>query len=175
MIHIVKAMVFPVDTYGCEVSDHKEGCEQKKRIDAFKLWCWKRSLRVPWTVGDQTNQCYRKSILNIHWRDSCWSRSSNTLATWYKELTHWERPWCWKRLKAWGNGDNRGWDGWIVLPTQWTWVWASSKDMVKDREAWCAAIHRVTNSQTRLSDWTTTKTSTLRRRKTGLRVDVRVC
>ena len=47
------------------------------------------------------------------------------LATWFKELTHWKRPWCWKRLKA-GEGDDRGWDGWMASPTQWTWVWASS-------------------------------------------------
>ena len=51
----------------------------------------------------------------------------NTLATWCKELTHWKRPWCWERLKAGGEGDNRGKDGWMAPLTQWTWVWASSK------------------------------------------------
>ena len=55
----------------------------------------------------------------------CWSWSSNTLATWYEELTHWKRPWSWERLKA-GEGEDRGWDGWMASPTQWTWVWASS-------------------------------------------------
>ena len=50
----------------------------------------------------------------------------STLATWCKELTHWERPWCWERLKAGGEGDDRGWDGWMASPTQWTWVWVSS-------------------------------------------------
>ena len=55
-----------------------------------------------------------------------WSWSSNTLATWCKELTHWKRPWCWKTLKAGGEGDNRGWDCWMASPTWWTWVWASS-------------------------------------------------
>ena len=53
------------------------------------------------------------------------SWSSSTLATWY-ELTHWKRPWCWERLKAVGEGDDRGWDGWMASPTQWTWIWASS-------------------------------------------------
>ena len=43
-----------------------------------------------------------------------------------EELTHWKRPWCWERLKARGEGDNRGWDGWMASLTQWTWVWASS-------------------------------------------------
>ena len=47
------------------------------------------------------------------------------LATWCEELTHWKRPWCWERLKAEGEGDNRGWDGWMASPTWWTWVWAS--------------------------------------------------
>ena len=49
-----------------------------------------------------------KEILNIHWKDWCWSWSSNTLATWWEELTQWKRPWCWERLKAGGEGDNRG-------------------------------------------------------------------
>ena len=57
-----------------------------------------------------------KSILNIHWKDWCWSWNSNTLATWCKELTHLKRPWCWERLKAAGEGDDRGWDGWMASP-----------------------------------------------------------
>ena len=48
------------------------------------------------------------------------------LATWCKELTHWKRPWCWERSKAGGEGDDRGWDGWMTSLTQWTWVWVSS-------------------------------------------------
>ena len=48
------------------------------------------------------------------------------LATWFKELTHWKRPWCWERQKAGGEGDNRGWDGWMASPTRWTLVWANS-------------------------------------------------
>ena len=59
-------------------------------------------------------------------RTSCWSLNSNTLATWCEELTHWERPWCWERLKAGGEGDDKGWDGWMASPTRWTWVWVSS-------------------------------------------------
>ena len=55
-----------------------------------------------------------------------WSWSSNALATWYEVLIHCKRPWCWERLKAGGEGNHRGWDGWIASPTQWTWVWESS-------------------------------------------------
>ena len=58
-------------------------------------------------------------------QDWCWSWNSNTLATWWEELTHWKRPWCWERLTA-GEGDDGGWDGWMASLTQWTWVWINS-------------------------------------------------
>ena len=61
----------------------------------------------------------------LHWKDWCRNWNSNTLATWCEELTHLKRPWCWERLKAGGEGDDRGWDDWMASPTQWTWVWAS--------------------------------------------------
>ena len=77
--------------------------------------------------GDPTCPSQRKSVLKIHWKDRCWSWNSNTLATWCKELTHLKRPWCWENLKAGGEGDNRGWDGWMALPIQWTWVWVNSR------------------------------------------------
>ena len=63
---------------------------------------------------DQTSQFKRKSILNIHWKDWCWSWSSNTLVTWCKELTHLKRPWCWERFKAGRDGDDKGWDTWMA-------------------------------------------------------------
>ena len=75
--------------------------------------------------GDQTSQSQRKSTLHIHWKDRCWSWSSSPWATWCKELTHWKRSWCWKRLRAGGEGGSRGWDGWMASPTQWTWVWTN--------------------------------------------------
>ena len=56
--------------------------------------------------GNQIGQSQRKSVLNILWKSWCWSWSSNTLATWCKELSHWKRPWCWERLKAGGEGDD---------------------------------------------------------------------
>ena len=59
-------------------------------------------------------------------KDWYWSWNSNTLATWCEELTHWKRPWCWERFGAGGEGDDRGWDGWMASPTRWTWVWVNS-------------------------------------------------
>ena len=76
--------------------------------------------------GDPISPSQRKSVLGVHWKDWCWSRNSNTLATWCKELTHWERHWCWERSKAGGEGVNRGWDGWMASLTQRTWVWVNS-------------------------------------------------
>ena len=76
--------------------------------------------------GNPTCPSWRRSVLRVHWKDWCWSWNSNTLATWCEELTHLKRPWCWERLRAGGEGDNRGWDGWMVSPTQWTWVWVNS-------------------------------------------------
>jgi len=85
---LVKAMVFPVVTYGCESwTINKAECW---RIDAFELWCW------------------RRSVLGAHWKDWCWSWNSNILTTWCEELTHLKRPWCWEILKAGGQGDDRG-------------------------------------------------------------------
>ena len=75
------------------------------------------------------------------------------LATWCEELTYLKRPWCWERLKAEGEGDDSGWDGWIASPTQWTWVWVNSRSWWWT-EAWHAAVHGVIKSRTWLSDWT---------------------
>ena len=81
------------------------------------------SLGLQW---DPTSPFWRISVLGVLWKDWCWSWNSNTLATWYKELTHWKRPWCWESLRAAGEGDDRGWDGWMASPSQWTWVWVDS-------------------------------------------------
>ena len=120
----VKAIVFPVFMHGCESWTIMKA--EHWRIDAFKLWCWRRLLRVPWTARRSTQSILKKSTLNIHWKDWCWSWNSNTLATWCKELTHWKKPWCWERLRAGEEGDDRGWDGWMASLTQWIWVWANS-------------------------------------------------
>ena len=117
-------MVFPVVMYGCEIWAIKAaGCW---RIDAFELWCWRRLLRVPWTTRRSNQSILKGSSPKYSLKDWCWSWNSSTLATWCKELTHVKRPWFWARLKAGGEGDYRGWDGWVASLTQWTWVWVSS-------------------------------------------------
>ena len=118
-------MVFPV-MYGCESWTVKKA--ERQKIDAFELWCWRRLLRVPWTAR-RSNQSILKEIspgcslgglmlkLKLH----------NTLATSCEELTHLKRPWCWEGLGAGGEGDDRGWDGWMASPTRWAWVWVNSE------------------------------------------------
>ena len=106
--------------------DHKEGWVPKN-------WCFwtvvleKGLLRVPWTAR-RSNQSILKEIrMIIHWKDWCWSWNSNTLAIWCEELTHLKRPWSWERLRAGGEGDNRGWDGWMASLSRWMWVWVDSR------------------------------------------------
>ena len=124
-VHIVKAMAFPVVIFGCESWTIRK--VEHRRTDVFILWCWRKLLRVPWTAK-RSNQSVLKEInLNIHWKDWCWNWSSNTLATWCKELTYWKRHWCWEKLKAGSEGDDRGWDGWMTSSTQWMWVWANCR------------------------------------------------
>ena len=91
-LRIVKAMVFPVVMYGCESWTIKKA--EHQRIDSFDLWCWRRLMRVPWGARRSNQSIPRKSVLNIHLKDWCWSCSFNTLATWCEELTPCKRPWC---------------------------------------------------------------------------------
>ena len=104
-VHLVKTMVSPVVMYGCESwTIKKAGCW---RTDAFELWCWRRLLRVPWT-SRKSNQSILKEI-----SPGC------SLEGLMLKLTRLKRPWCWERLRAGGEGDDRGWDGWMVSLTQW--------------------------------------------------------
>ena len=120
-VHLVKPMVFPVVMCGCESWTVKKA--ECRRIAAFELWCWRRLLRVPWTAR-RSNQSILKEISP---GTSLEGRNSSTLATSREELTHWKRLWCWEGLGAGGEGDDRGWDGWMISWTRWTWVWVNSR------------------------------------------------
>ena len=134
-IHIVKVIVFPVVIYGCESWTIKNA--EHRSSGGSELWCWTRLLRVPWTARGSNQSILKEISPEYSLNDWCWSWNSNTLASWCKEPTHWKRPWCWKKLKAEGEGDDRGWDGWMASPTWCTWVWASS------RSWWWAGKHAV--------------------------------
>ena len=93
-------------------------------------------------------------MLRVHWRDWCWSWNSNTLATWCGELTHVKRPWCWERLRSGGEGDDRGWNGWMASPTQWTWIWVDSGSWWWTGRPSMLQSPGLAKSRRRLSDWT---------------------
>ena len=123
-VRLVKAMVFPEVMYGCESWTIKKA--EHWRIDAFELWCWRKLLRVSWTAK-RSNQSIVKEI-----SPGC---SSEVLMLKLKlqyfghlmqRVGSWEKTLCWERLRAGGEGDDRGWDGWMTSPTQWTWVWVNS-------------------------------------------------
>ena len=103
-----------------------------KESQVPKDWCFwtvvlEKTLDCPLDYKGIKPLSPKENVLNIHWKHWCWSWNSNTLATWWEELTHLKRPWSWERLRAGGEGDNRGWDGWMASPTQWTWVWVGSE------------------------------------------------
>ena len=76
--------------------------------------------------GDPTCPFWR-SALGFLWKEWCWGWNSSTLATSCEELTHWKRLWCWEGFGPGGEGDDRGWDGWMASLTRWTWVWVNSR------------------------------------------------
>ena len=130
----IKEMVFPVVMYGCESWTVKTA--EHWRTDAFELWCWRRLLRVPWT-SRRSNQSILKeispgcSLENELWKSSFGKGMILKLKLQYFghlmwRVTHWKRLWRWEGLRAGGKGDDRGWDGWMASPTQWTWVWVNS-------------------------------------------------
>ena len=121
---LVKAMVFPVVIYECESWTIKKA--EHQRIDGFELWCWRRLLRVPRTARRFNQSILKEISLECSLEGLMLKLKLQYFGHRCKELTHWKRPWCWERLKAWGEGDNREWDGWKASSTQWTWVWINS-------------------------------------------------
>ena len=123
-VHLVKAMVFPVVMYGCESWTVKKA--ECWRIDAFELWCWRRLLGVPWTAR-RSNQSTLKEInsgcslvglmlkLKLQYFGHLMRRTGSL-----------EKTLMLGKIEGRGEGDDRGWDGWMASPTQWTWVWVNS-------------------------------------------------
>ena len=140
-----------------------------KECWAPKNWCFwivvlEKTFESPLDCKE-SQPSYRKSVLNIHWKDRCWSWNSSTLATWCEELTHWKRPWGWERLKAGGEEDDRGWDGWIASLTRWTWVWATLG--VGGGQAYCSPWGCKESDITECLDWTELKGRLKKEREIG--------
>ena len=128
-VHIIKATVFPVVIYRCESWTIKKA--ECQRIDTFELWYWRRLLRVPWTtrrssqsIWKEINPDYSLDGLMLKLKLQYFGHLMQRALE--KHWTHWKRPWCWERLKAGGEGDERWWDSWMASLTQRIWVWAIS-------------------------------------------------
>ena len=99
---------------------------ERRRIDAFELWYWRRLLRVPWTAK-RSNQPSLKEISPEYSLEGLMLKLKfQYFGYLIGRLTHWKRPWCWERVKV-GEGDDRGLDGWMASPIRWAWVWACSR------------------------------------------------
>ena len=151
-VHLVKAMVFPVVMYGCESWTIKKA--ECRRMDAFELWCWRRLLRVPWTAR-RSNQSMLKEI------SSRYSLEGLMLKLKLQYFGHliWRADSFEKTLLL-GKIEGRRRRGrqrmrWLYSITDLMDIGLGGlRELVIDREAWHAAVHGVTNSQTQLSDWT---------------------
>ena len=143
-------MVFPVVMYRCESWTIRKA--ERWRINAFELWCWRWLLSIRWTARRSNQYILKEISLEYSLEGLMLKLKINSLSTWCEELTHyyvdiWQSQYnivklknkikiclkkkkrliCWERLKAGGERDNKEWDGWMASPTQWTWVWASSR------------------------------------------------
>ena len=118
-------MAFPVVTYGCESwTIKKVKCRQ---IDAFELWCWRRLLRVHWTAR-RSNQSILKEISPEYSLEGLMLKLKlQYFGHLMRRTDSLEKTLMLGKIKEGREGDNRGWDGWMASPTQWTWVWVNSR------------------------------------------------
>ena len=149
-VHLVKAMVFPVVMYGCESQTVKKA--ECRRIDAFELWCWRRLWRVPWTAR-RSNQSILKEISpGISLEGMILKLKLQDFGHLMRRVDSSEKTLMLGGLGAGGEGDDRGWDGWMASLTWWIWVWVNS------RRCWWTerpGVLRFMGSQRVGHDWAT--------------------
>ena len=104
-VPLVKALVFPIVMYGCESWTIKKA--EHRRMNAFELWCWR--------ISPEYSLEGLMSKLKLQYFGHLMRRADSL-----------EKTLCWERLRAGGEGDDRGWDGWMASSTWWTWVWVNS-------------------------------------------------
>ena len=121
---LVKAMVFPVVMYGCESWTVKKA--DRRGIDAFELWCWRRLLRIPWTSRRSKQSILKEIGPGCSLKGLMLKLRLQYFGDLMRRVDSLEKPWCWEGLGAGGEGDDRRWDGWMASPTGWMWVWVNS-------------------------------------------------
>ena len=123
-VHLVKAMVLPVVMYGCESWTVKKA--ERQRTDAFELWCWRRLLRVPWTARRSDQSILKEISPGISLERMMLKLKLQYFGHLMRRVDSLERIWCLEGLGARGEGDDRGWDGWMASLTRWIGVWVNS-------------------------------------------------
>ena len=118
-VRLVKAMVFLVVMYGYERWTVKKA--------EYELWCWRRLLRVLWTARRSNQSILNEISPGCSLEGLMLKLKLQSFGHSWEELTHWKRPWCQEGLGAGGEGDDRGWDGWMASPAWGTWVWVNSR------------------------------------------------
>ena len=123
-VHLVKAIIFPGVMYGCESWTIKKA--EHQRIDAFQLWCWRRLLRVPWTARRYNQSNLKEISPGCSLEGLMLKLKLQYFGHMMQRAVSFEKTLMLGRLRAGGEGDDRGWDSWMALLTQWTWVWVDS-------------------------------------------------
>ena len=118
-------MVFPVIMFGCKSWTLKKA--EHWEIDAFELWCWRRLLRVPWTARRSNQSILKETNPDYSLEGLMLKLKLQYFGHLMERADSLEKIDARKRLKAGGEGDDRGWDAWMTSLTQWTWVWACSR------------------------------------------------
>ena len=123
-VRLVKAMVFPAVMYGCKSWSIKKA--ERRTIDAFELWCWRKLVRVPWTPR-RSNQSTVKEISPEYSLEGLMLKLKlQYFGHLMQRADSFEKTLVLEKIESRRRGDDRGWDGWMASLTQWTWVWVSS-------------------------------------------------